>query len=136
MTVVTAGKKYFKNIGQIKYEGPQSDNPLAFRWYDENKIVAGKSMKEQLRFACAYWHSFVGSGADPFGEPTHIFPWDEKPDAVERAKDKADAAFEFITKMNLPYYCFHDTDVVDYTNDVKDNEKRLRQMVNYASEKQ
>ncbi len=93
-------------------------------------------MKDHLRFACAYWHSFCGSGADPFGEPTHLFPWNEKADAVERAKDKMDAAFEFITKMNLPYYCFHDVDVVDYTNDVKENDRRLQALVDYAKEKQ
>jgi xylose isomerase len=129
-------KEFFKSIPQIKYEGPQSDNPLAFRWYDENKTVAGKSLKEHLRFACAYWHSFNGSGADPFGEPTHLFPWDQKNDAIDRAKDKMDAAFEFITKMSLPYYCFHDVDVVDYTNDVNDNDKRLQTMVEYAKQKQ
>src|SRR5438046_10740650 len=93
-------------------------------------------MKDHLRFACAYWHSFCGSGADPFGEPTHLFPWNKKSDAVERAKDKMDAAFEFITKMSLPYYCFHDVDVVDYTNNVADNEKRLQVMVDYAAQKQ
>jgi xylose isomerase len=93
-------------------------------------------MKEWLRFACAYWHSFVGSGADPFGEPTHIFPWDKKTDAVERAKDKADAAFEFITKLNLPFYCFHDVDAVDYTNDVNENDRRLQAITAYFAEKQ
>jgi xylose isomerase len=72
---------------------------LAYRWYDADKVVAGKTMKDHLRFACAYWHSFCGTGADPFGGPTHVFPWDEKADAVERAKDKMDAAFEFITKL-------------------------------------
>jgi xylose isomerase len=136
MQVTTGSKEFFKNIPQIKFEGTESDNPLAFRWYDENKVVAGKPMKEILRFACAYWHSFVGSGSDPFGGPTHIFPWDEKPDAIERAKDKMDAAFEFITKMNLPFYCFHDTDVVDYTSDIADNDKRLQTLVDYAKEKQ
>jgi len=129
-------KEFFKNIPQVKFEGTESDNPFAFRWYDENKKIAGKTMKEHLRFSCAYWHSFCGSGADPFGEPTHLFPWNEKNDAVERAKDKMDAAFEFITKMNLPYYCFHDVDVVDYTNDVKDNDRRLQAMVEYAKQKQ
>ncbi len=136
MKVITGEKEFFKGIQQIKFEGVESDNPLAFRWYDENKTVASKTLKEHLRFACAYWHSFVGSGADPFGEPTHIFPWDKKPDPIERAKDKMDAAFEFITKMNLPYYCFHDVDVVDYTNDVKDNEKRLQAITAYAKQKQ
>ena len=136
MKIVTGENEFFKNIPQIKFEGTGTDNPLAYRWYDENKIVAGKTMKEYLRFAVAYWHSFVGSGADPFGEPTHIFPWDTKSDAVEKAKDKADAAFEFITKLGLPFYCFHDVDVVDYTNDVADNEKRLQAITAYLKEKQ
>jgi xylose isomerase len=136
MSVVTGNKEFFKGISQVKFEGVGSDNPLAYRWYDENKIVAGKPMKEYLRFACAYWHSFVGNGADPFGEATHLHPWNEKSDAVERAKDKADAAFEFITKLGLPYYCFHDVDVVDYTNDVLDNEKRLQSMTAYLKQKQ
>ncbi|RFZ82645.1 xylose isomerase [Mucilaginibacter terrenus] len=136
MAIVTGDKEFFKNIGQVKYEGAASDNPMAFRWYDADKIVAGKSMKDHLRFACAYWHSFCGNGADPFGGPTHNFPWDEKSDAVERAKDKMDAAFEFITKMNLPYYCFHDVDVVDYTNDINENDRRLQALVEYAKQKQ
>ncbi len=136
MAVITGQKEYFKNIPAIKYEGKETDNPLAFRWYDENRVVAGKTMKEYLRFACAYWHSFCGSGADPFGEPTHLFPWNEKKDAVERAKDKADAAFEFITKLGLPYYCFHDVDAVDYTNDVNENDKRLQAIAEYLKEKQ
>lgn len=136
MKIVTGEHEFFKDIPQIKFEGTATDNPLAYRWYDENKVVAGKTLKEHLRFAVAYWHSFVGSGADPFGEPTHIFPWDSKTDAVERAKDKADAAFEFITKMGLPFYCFHDVDVVDYTNDIADNEKRLQAVTAYLKEKQ
>ncbi len=136
MSVLTGPKEFFKGIGPVKYEGPQTDNPLAFRWYDENKIIAGKTMKDHLRFACAYWHSFCGNGTDPFGEPTHLFEWNIKTDAVERAKDKMDAAFEFITKMNLPYYCFHDVDVVDYTNDVAGNEKRLQALTAYAKQKQ
>ena len=136
MAVTIGSKEFFKTIPQIKYEGPESDNPLAFRWYDENRIVAGKKMKDHLRFACAYWHSFCGTGADPFGEPTHLFIWNEKVNAIERAKDKMDAAFEFITKMNLPFYCFHDVDIVDYTNDISDNERRLQAMVDYAKQKQ
>jgi xylose isomerase len=136
MPYATKQKEFFQGTGQVIYEGPETDNPLAYRWYDEKKVVAGKPLKEWLRFACAYWHSFCGTGADPFGEATHIFPWNKKADAVERAKDKADAAFEFITKLGLPYYCFHDTDVVDYTNDVLENEKRLQTMTAYLSEKQ
>ncbi len=136
MSILLGEREYFKGIGQIKYEGPQTDNPFAFRWYDENKQVAGKTMKEYLRFACAYWHSFNGDGSDPFGGPTHIFPWNEKSDAIQRAKDKMDAAFEFITKMSLPYYCFHDVDVVDYTNDIAENDKRMQAMTEYAKQKQ
>jgi xylose isomerase len=134
--VITGEKEFFKGIEQVKYEGLESDNPLAFRWYDENRIVAGKTMKDHLRFAGAYWHSFVATGGDPFGEATINHPWDEKTDAVERAKDKMDAAFEFLTKMNLPYYCFHDVDVVDFTNDVLENERRLQTLVEYAKQKQ
>jgi xylose isomerase len=136
MSVLLGEKEFFKGIGQIKYEGLHSDNPLSYRWYDESKVVAGKPMKDWLRSAVAYWHSFVGNGGDPFGEPTHIYPWNEKQDAVARAKDKADAAFEFITKLGLPYYCFHDVDVVDYTNDVNENDSRLQALTAYLKEKQ
>ncbi|UAY50856.1 xylose isomerase [Ferruginibacter albus] len=136
MAITKGDKEYFKGIDQIKYEGRETDNPLAFRWYEESKTVAGKPMKEWFRFACAYWHSFNGSGADPFGGPTHFFPWDANTDPIQRAKDKMDAAFEFITKLSLPYYCFHDVDLIDYTNDISDNEKRLNIITDYALEKQ
>jgi xylose isomerase len=118
MTVQTAEMNYFSKIGNIPFEGPGTDNPLAFQWYDPNQKVGGKSMKEYLRFACAYWHSFNGDGSDPFGGSTHQFPWNDSPDAITRAKGKMDAAFEFITKLSIPYYCFHDVDVVDYADDV------------------
>ena len=136
MKIVTGDKEYFKGIGQVKYEGPDTDNPLAFRWYDPNKMVSGRSMKEWLRFACAYWHSFCGNGADPFGEPTHLHPWSQKADAIERAKDKADAAFEFITKLGIPYYCFHDVDAIDFGDDVNENEHRLQNITQYLKQKQ
>jgi len=136
MSVVLGSKEFFKGIEKIKYEGTSSHNPLAFRWYNENQVVAGKTMKEYFRFACAYWHSFCGSGADPFGEPTHLFEWDTKSDPIERAKDKADAAFEFMTKLGVPYYCFHDVDAVEYTNDVHENERRLQAITAYLKEKQ
>ena len=136
MAILTGEGEFFKGIPQIKYEGIESTNPLAYRWYDEDKVVSGKTMKEHLRFAIAYWHSFSGNGSDPFGEPTHIFPWNQKTDAVERAKDKADAAFEFITKLGLSYYCFHDVDIVDYGNDLKENERRLVLLTEYLKEKQ
>jgi xylose isomerase len=136
MSVISGKKEFFKKIPQIKYEGLKSDNPLAFRWYDENKKIAGKTMKDFFKFACAYWHSFVNNGSDPFGEGTHVFQWNEKEDPVKRAKDKMDAAFEFITKMGMPYYCFHDVDLVDYSNDVVENEKRLKAITAYAKQKQ
>lgn len=136
MTKLTADNEYFKGIGQISFEGQETDNPLAFRWYNPEQVVAGKKMKDHLRFAGAYWHSFCGNGTDPFGGPTHIFPWDAKSDVLDRAKDKMDAAFEFLTKMNLPYYCFHDVDVVDYGNDIKENERRMQIITDYAKAKQ
>lgn len=136
MSVLLGDQEYFKGIPQIKYEGPESDNPLAFRWYDENRVVAGKTLKDHFRFACAYWHSFCNDGNDPFGPGTHVFGWNSKADAVARAKDKMDAAFEFITKMNLPFYCFHDIDLVDYGTDVNENDKRLQAVVDYAKQKQ
>ena len=135
MEVLKGNKEYFKGIGQIKFEGQESRNPLAFKWYDENRVVAGKTMKDHLRFAVAYWHTFCGTGGDPFGPGTQIFPWDEPTDVMDAAKERMDAAFEFITKMNIPYYCFHDTDVVG-DGTVFEIEKRLAKMVDYAKQKQ
>lgn len=136
MKIITGDKEFFKGIGQIKYEGVESDNPLAFKWYDENKVVAGKTMKEHLRFAVCYWHTFCNTGADPFGPGTKHFPWDVATDAVGRAKDKMDAAFEFITKLGVPYYCFHDIDLVDEGANIKEYESRLQTIVDYAKQKQ
>jgi len=134
--VIIGDREYFKDIGKIGYEGPESDNPLAYRWYDPKRVVAGKTMEDHLRFAVAYWHSFNGNGSDPFGGPTLFFPWDESTDVIQRAKDKMDAAFEFFTKIGMPYYCFHDVDVVDYGDDVAENEQRLQTLVEYAKAKQ
>jgi xylose isomerase len=135
MEVLKGNKEYFKGIGQIKYEGPESRNPLAFRWYDENRVVAGKSMKEHLRFAVAYWHTFCGTGEDPFGPGTQIFSWDGASDPLDAAKERMDAAFEFITKMNIPFYCFHDVDMVG-NGTVFEIEKRMEKMVEVARQKQ
>jgi xylose isomerase len=110
MDYFVGDKEYFKGIEKINYEGPKSDNPLAFKFYDKDKIVAGKTMEEQLKFACAYWHSFCANGTDPFGGATMSFPFSDK-DPMQEAEKKADAAFEFFTKMGTPYYCFHDADV-------------------------
>src|SRR6478736_10243089 len=137
MTLVTSNtKEFFPNIGEIKYEGHDSDNPLAYKWYDAEKLVGGRKMKDVLRFAVAYWHSFCNTGADPFGPGTKHFPWDQAPTAEGRAKDKADAAFEFITKLGVPYYCFHDTDLVEEGDSLSTYEKRLKMIVDYAKQKQ
>ncbi len=135
MSMVTGDKEYFQGIGKIAYEGFESDNPLAFRWYDENAQVGGTSMKEALRFSVAYWHSFCGDGSDPFGGPTKFYPWGKGSDAVTRAKEKMDAAFEFITKLGAPYYCFHDNDLVGEGASFQEYESNLKTMVEYAREK-
>ena len=98
--------KYFKGINKIQFEGKESKNPMAFRYYDENKVVGGKTMKDHLRFAVAYWHTFCGEGGDPFGPGTKVFDWAKGNDAITIAKNKAEAAFEFISKLGAPYYCF------------------------------
>lgn len=129
-------KTYFPNIGKIQYEGHNSDNPLAFRYYDENRVVAGKTMKEHFKFAIAYWHSFCGTGGDPFGPGTIVHPWDAHPDPIQRAKDKMGAAFEFITKIGVDYYCFHDVDLIDEGPNLAEYEKRMQIITDYAAEHQ
>ena len=128
-------KEYYKGISKIKFEGPESDNPLAFKYYDPEKVVAGKTMKEHFKFAIAYWHSFCGVGSDPFGPGTQNFEWDKSPDPVQAAKDKADAAFEFISKMGFEYFCFHDYDLIKEGSSLMDSEKRLSAIVEYIKEK-
>jgi xylose isomerase len=136
MKVVTGSKEYFPGIGQIKFEGRDSDNPLAFKWYDETAVVAGKTMKDHLRFAVCYWHTFCGTGGDPFGPGTKEFSWLAGKTADARAKNKMDAAFEFITKMGAPYYCFHDFDLVEEGSTFAESTKRLEGIVEYAKKKQ
>jgi xylose isomerase len=129
-------KTYFSNIGKIPFEGKDSDNPLAFRFYDESRMIAGKTMKEHFKFAIAYWHSFCGTGGDPFGPGTIKHPWDVASDPVQRAKDKMDAAFEFITKIGAPYYCFHDIDLIDEGTSLSQYEKHMQLITDYAKQKQ
>lgn len=129
-------KEYFKGIGQIKYEGKDSDNPLAFKYYDAKRKVGKKTMEEYFRFAIAYWHTFCGTGGDPFGPGTKNFPWLESSDAVQRGYDKMDAAFEFITKIGAPFYCFHDYDLIDEALTLKESEERLQKITDYAKKKQ
>jgi len=128
--------EYFKGIQKIKYEGKDSKNPLAFRWYNEDQIVGGKTMKEYFRFAVAYWHSFCGTGGDPFGSGPRDLPWDAPADAPSRAKAKMDAAFEFITKIGIPFYCFHDFDLVEEGATIAESDTRVQTIVEYAKKKQ
>ena len=128
--------EYFKGIGKIKYEGKNSDNPFAFKYYDPEKIIAGKSLKEHFKFAVAYWHSFCGQGADPFGVGTQEFPWDAAKDPLHAAKNKADAAFEFLTKIGFEYFCFHDFDLIAEGQTLSESEKRVEKISDYIKEKQ
>ena len=127
--------EFFKGIGRIPYEGKDSDNPLAFRFYQADRLVDGKPMREHFKFAVAYWHSFCGTGADPFGPGTLQHPWDAPSDPLEAARQKADAAFEFITKLGFDYFCFHDYDLVREAPSLKESEARLDNMVSYIQEK-
>ncbi len=136
MKIVKGDKEYFKGIGQIRFEGADSDNPLAFKYYDAQRKIGKKTMQDHFRFAIAYWHTFCGTGGDPFGAPTKNFPWLRSSEPVQRAKDKMDAAFEFITKIGAPFYCFHDYDVVDEASTLKESESRLAKLVDYARQKQ
>jgi xylose isomerase len=128
-------REYFPGIGQIPFEGPGSDNPLAFKVYDANKLIGGKTMREHLRFAVCYWHTFCNAGADPFGPGTRRFPWDTGT-PMSTCEAKVDAAFEFFTKLGVPYYCFHDIDLAPDADDIGQYEKNLKHMVALAKERQ
>ena len=127
---------FFPEIDKIKFEGKDSNNPLAFKYYDENRVIGGKSMKEHFRFAIAYWHSFCATGNDPFGPGTIVHKWDKSNDPIQRAKDKMDAAFEFIQKIGAPFYCFHDIDLIDEGDSIATYEKHMGAIVDYAKQKQ
>jgi xylose isomerase len=129
-------REYFKGIQKIEYEGAESDNPLAFKFYRPEQRIGGKTMAEHLRFAVCYWHSFCGHGADPFGPGTRTYPWDDKTDAMDRAKQRQDAAFEFFTKLDAPFYCFHDRDMAPEGENVLESENNLHTLVEMAKEKQ
>ena len=128
--------EYYKGIGDIKFEGKDSTNPFSFKYYDPNKIVAGRALKDHFKFAIAYWHSFCGQGTDPFGSATQNFLWDKSQDPYQAAKDKADAAFEFITKMGFDYFCFHDFDLIQEGVSLKESENRLLFITDYIKLKQ
>ena len=129
-------KTYFPNIDKIPYEGPQSKNPLAFRYYDANRIVAGKKLSEWCKFAMAWWHTLCAEGTDQFGGGTKSFPWTDGADALTIAKQRVDAGFEFMQKMGIEYYCFHDVDLVAEANTIEEYEANLKTIVAYLKEKQ
>jgi xylose isomerase len=136
INVIIGDKEYFSGIGRIPFEGSESLNPLAYKYYDESRIIAGKSMKDHFRFAVAYWHTFCGTGADPFGPGTKNFPWLASSDSMQAACDKLDAAFELITKLGVPFYCFHDRDMAPEANTVSESERNLMKLVSMAKAKQ
>jgi len=135
-TVFTGDTPYFPDVDQIKYEGPESDNPLAFKAYDPERVVAGKTMEEHLRFSVCYWHSFCATGADPFGPGTRAHPWVVPGEPLASATEKMNAAFEFFTKLNVPYWCFHDVDMAWEGDSVAESEKNLQACVELAKERQ
>jgi xylose isomerase len=126
----------FPEIEKIKYEGPDSKNPLAFRWYDENEQVEGRTMKEHLRFSVVYWHTFRGTGSDPFGAPTMVRPWDDGSESVENACNRARAAFELFEKLGVPFYAFHDRDVAPEGATLAESNKNLDAVVDVLEEEQ
>lgn len=129
------GREYFSGIGTIPFEGRDSDNPLAFKVYEADRRIGGKTMAEHLRFAVCYWHTFCNSGQDPFGPGTRRFPWDGG-EPLAAAEAKLDAAFEFFTKLGVPYWCFHDVDLSPDADDIGAYEKNLKHMVALAKERQ
>ncbi len=131
-----AKKEFFPGIGKIKFEGTKSKNPLAFRYYDANKVILGKKMSEWLKFAMAWWHTLGADGSDQFGVGTKTFPWNSSDDPIQAAKDKADAGFEFMQKIGIEYYCFHDVDLVKEADNIEDYEKNLKEIVAYLKKKQ
>ena len=129
-------KEFFPGIEKIRFEGKESKNPMAFRYYDAKKVVLGKTMAEWLKFSMAWWHTLCAEGADQFGGGTKTFPWNGAACPIQAAKDKVDAGFEFMQKIGIEYYCFHDVDLVDEGANVEEYEANLKQIVAYLKEKQ
>jgi len=134
--IFIGSQEYFPGIGQIQYEGPGSDNPLSFKAYEPDRVVAGKTMEEHLRFSACYWHTFHGTGSDPFGPGTRNYVWNSTSDGMQAASQRVDAAFEFFSKLNVPYYCFHDFDLAPEGKSVAESEKNLSDLVDLAGERQ
>ena len=123
---------WFENVPHIPYEGPNSDNPLAFTHYNADEMVAGKSMRDHLRFAVCYWHAMRGTGADPFGVGCRSMPWSVADDEMQAAHQTMDAMFEFVTKLGAPYWCFHDRDIAPECDDLAETNAKLDEMIDHA----
>ena len=130
-----AVKEYFPEIGKIKFEGKDSKNPLAYRYYDAEKVILGKPMKDWLKFAMAWWHTLCAEGGDQFGTGTKTFPWNQGEEAMTIAKQKADAGFEIMQKLGIEYFCFHDTDLIGDLGDIDSYEARMKEITEYLKEK-
>jgi len=128
-------KEFFPEIGKIKFEGTASKNPLAFRYYDAEKVVYGRKMKDWFKFSMAYWHTLCQEGSDPFGGGTKTYPWNTGNTALEKAKNKLDAGFEFMQKIGIEYFCFHDVDIIDEGNSIEEYEANMKAIVAYAKQK-
>ena len=131
-----ANKEYFPGIGKIKFEGPDSKNPLAFHYYNADQVVCGKKMKDWFKFAMAWWHTLGQASGDPFGGQTRSYEWDKADCPYTRAREKADAGFEIMEKLGIGYYCFHDIDLVEDTEDIAEYEARMKDITDYLLEKQ
>lgn len=131
-----SAKVYFPSVGQIKFEGKESKNPLAFRYYNPEKVVYGKTMAEWFKFSMAWWHTLCADGGDPFGGQTQKHPWVGAADALQAAKEKMDAGFEFMQKIGIKYYCFHDIDLISEGSSIEEYEANLKAIVAYAKQKQ
>ncbi len=129
-------KQYFPTVSKIQFEGKSSRNPMAFRFYDPEKMVYGRKMKDWFKFSMAWWHTLCAEGSDQFGGGTKTYEWNEGATAIERAKAKLDAGFEFMQKCGIEYYCFHDTDLIDEASDIEEYEANLKEIVAYAKERQ
>lgn len=127
--------EFFPGIGKINFEGKESKNPLAFRYYDAEKVVHGRKMKDWFKFSMAYWHTLCAESSDPFGTTTKDFEWNKGEDALERAKKKLDAGFEFMQKIGIEYFCFHDIDLIDEGNSIEEYEANLKSIVAYAKQR-
>lgn len=135
-TEIMATTEFFPAIGKIKFEGKDSKNPMSFRYYDPEKVINGKKMKDWLKFSMAWWHTLCAEGGDPFGPGTKNFPWNNGATPLDKAKAKMDAGFEFMQKIGIEYYCFHDVDLIDEASTIEEYESDLKAIVAYAKQKQ